>query len=482
MNQQHVPRDPIKPPLYCLQPGYDIPRLPEIDPKQAVVILTNENASARAVARGHIKCLREIIASLLATDGLPDDLDQVLFENVVIERADLSELAIPFALYFQRSFFLDGLNLNSSQFQRLDISGYVGYGLSLVETRGQPKVNLGNIEADQVHIYGGEGLGHFEVSFATIGTITIASTMVSHEICMHDSVAIPGGLWLENLSVGQGLCLVRCSISRHSRIHDVRCTGDIDLQVCSLDAPLSTRSSSCAKLSLSESKCSGRLDFRGLSFQEIDLSNTTISGQLLLNLNQLQRREDTVGSARRRQKWDAVPCLLPQRSSTLQESVTVAEQLIVLRENFQRIPTADDQERYCAYQLADSTWAISRWAPLNEFGRWVAKHGFGYLLFPWRIARAMVSLVLFFTCIYLLVAVFGFGDLLSSGGTSVLRHGILLDVSRCLYFSTVTFATASYGDIYPVGAARIVSVVEAFAGLIVNALFAVSVARRLFRW
>ena len=170
----------------------------------------------------------------------------------------------------------------------------------------------------------------------------------------------------------------------------------MEIEVCNLQAPLSTRVSSCMKLSLNESKCSGRLDFRNLSFQEIDVANTTVTGQLLFNLEQLQLGEHSRHRSFRLtpRGWDIPPRLSPQHTNTLREPITVAEQLIVLHKNFLKDPTAEQQERYCAYHLMNATWGQPHPSGLDRFTRWVSKWGFGYLLLPWRILRTMVGLII----------------------------------------------------------------------------------------
>ena len=61
-------------------------------------------------------------------------------------------------------------------------------------------------------------------------------------------------------------------------------------------------------------------------------------------------------------------------------------------------------------------------------------------------------------------------------------EGVLSGLYRTLYFSVVTFSTLGYGDIYPVGFLKAFAATEAFIGLVVTAIFAVSLARKLFRW
>ena len=484
MKERHIVKDRIKPPLHSYPPPYQIPVLPKIDTKDAVTTFFSEDWAKRVITGRHITCLRQIITSLLEADSLPQDFDQVVFDNVVVEHADLTELTIPFKLHFENAFFPDGLHLNHSTFSFLSVSGYVGYALSFTETKGQPTVSLTNLHVDQIYVYRGDGLDCLDVSVSTIGSLTLASTTIKRHITLRDHVDVLDGLWLDKLSVRQRLSLWRCTLREtFFRIRDVDCSGNIEIEVCDLRAPLSTHGSSCAKLSLNESKCSGRLDFRSLSFQEIDLSNTIITGQVLLNLRQLQCGKDSTGAATTPfRKWDIPPRLSPRRSNTLGEPVTVAEQLLVLRENFRRIPTAQQQEQYCAYHLMDAAWGLPHRSLLSNVTRWVAKWGFGFLLLPHRIAITMAALITLFACSYIMLIGYDVGNLLFSDQRPVFHDGLLFGIARCLYFSVVTFSTLGYGDIHPHGSLKALAAAEAFIGLVITAIFAVSLARKLFRW
>jgi tetratricopeptide (TPR) repeat protein len=64
-----------------------------------------------------------------------------------------------------------------------------------------------------------------------------------------------------------------------------------------------------------------------------------------------------------------------------------------------------------------------------------------------------------------------------STGSQVFRPDFL----KALYFSVVTFTTVGYGDIYPVGAARIIAMCEAFSGIFVGPILIVSLSRKFLR-
>jgi len=56
------------------------------------------------------------------------------------------------------------------------------------------------------------------------------------------------------------------------------------------------------------------------------------------------------------------------------------------------------------------------------------------------------------------------------------------DFLRCLYFSAISFATVGYGDFQPTGlSSRLFAVIEGLSGIVLAALFVVTVAKRFGR-
>ena len=297
---------------------------------------------------------------------------------------------------------------------------------------------------------------------------------ITDQISLHDNVNVLDGIWFDNLIVERGITLWRCSIETYFRIHNTKCSGNVELEVCDLKAPLNTKSSSCKKLSLNESKCYGRLNFKELQFRELDVGNTIIIGQILFNLNQLQEKPD--------KKFDTNPRLSISKSNTLGDDISVEEQLIILHENFKKIPTATRQEEYCAYQLRETIEKQTSRGISNRIIHYLFKWCFGYLLIPKRIVSTMIAVILISTFGYCLLSWFNLGSLNLSNGVSIFQDGILIGVGRSLYFSVVTFSTLGYGDICPIGTLKVLATMESFSGLVIVSVFAVSLARKLFRW
>jgi hypothetical protein len=64
-----------------------------------------------------------------------------------------------------------------------------------------------------------------------------------------------------------------------------------------------------------------------------------------------------------------------------------------------------------------------------------------------------------------------------SSGSAIFKP----DFAKAIYFSTVTFTTVGYGDIFPVGFTKLVAMIEAFSGIFVGPLLIVSLSRKFLR-
>jgi len=110
-----------------------------------------------------------------------------------------------------------------------------------------------------------------------------------------------------------------------------------------------------------------------------------------------------------------------------------------------------------------------RLLPEFIFGRML----FGYGERPARVLAASALIILFCAVIFALP------------NSLVYHNGIATGASffRGLYFSTITFTTLGYGDLYPNpgGFCRVVAMIEAVAGGCLMALFVVCLAKRFSR-
>jgi hypothetical protein len=102
----------------------------------------------------------------------------------------------------------------------------------------------------------------------------------------------------------------------------------------------------------------------------------------------------------------------------------------------------------------------------------------GYGEEPLRVV--LFSLLLIFSC----ALIYFFLDTTSSSPLYADTNGqmfYVLEFLNAIYFSVVTFTTLGYGDISPVGVARLVAAVEAFIGSFMMALFVVVFVKKMTR-
>jgi len=78
--------------------------------------------------------------------------------------------------------------------------------------------------------------------------------------------------------------------------------------------------------------------------------------------------------------------------------------------------------------------------------------------------------------IFLFVGLYATFGNLGSGGKIIPKNN--LTTTDYLYFSTITFTSVGYGDLYPVGDAKIVSTIESYLGMVFNiAIIGVALSR-----
>jgi len=123
------------------------------------------------------------------------------------------------------------------------------------------------------------------------------------------------------------------------------------------------------------------------------------------------------------------------------------------------------QRKLCA--KAPSLWqrglGVATW--------WIFKYLLCYLQSPRRLLWRVGAVILICTMLFMLP---GFGIVDARGE----RAG---DPITYLYFSGISFTTIGYGDWRPVGAARLVAMIEGLLGITLSACFTISLTRRYIR-
>jgi Ion channel len=165
-----------------------------------------------------------------------------------------------------------------------------------------------------------------------------------------------------------------------------------------------------------------------------------------------------------------------------------SEQFNILKENFDQSGQYEDEDeayiQFKRYELkADYKKAIRKGGlnllklP-NYLFRWIIFDKMGlYATSPLRVLFSMIVIYALFSLVYLMLPLFELGSIVNSvGATDGLTY-----FQTCFYHSAITFLTIGYGDYYPTGFSRGISVVEGWTGLFLMSYFTVAFVRKILR-
>jgi hypothetical protein len=165
-----------------------------------------------------------------------------------------------------------------------------------------------------------------------------------------------------------------------------------------------------------------------------------------------------------------------------------ADQFNILKENFDQSGQYEDEDQayiqFKRYELrADYKKTIRRGGGgliklPNYLFRWVIFDKMGlYATSPLRVLFSMIIVYVLFSLLYLILPLMELGSIINSvGATDGLNY-----VQTCFYHSAITFLTIGYGDYYPTGFSRGISVVEGWTGLFLMSYFTVAFVRKILR-
>ncbi|MBA4321330.1 MAG: hypothetical protein C0408_00785, partial [Odoribacter sp.] len=183
---------------------------------------------------------------------------------------------------------------------------------------------------------------------------------------------------------------------------------------------------------------------------------------------------------------NCVDIILNQKDTTIRQK---AEQFRILKENFSGTGKYDDEDKaYVMFKRfeagADMNEAVSenKWARLWEYPaysfKWLVFDKIGlYATSPGRVLLSVIFFWLFFGIGYYLIQISGLGLTLSSVNNP---DGLSVFI-QSFYHSGITFFTIGYGDVFPQGLSRILSIIEGFAGVFMMSYFTVAFVRKVLR-
>lgn len=459
----------IKPPQYHLQIPGPVPAHPVITPDEAVQILLAPNIAQRRIENATIEDLRPVIALFLERCPDRQEYRSLIFRNVVIRYADLREFEIPHELHFAYAYFLNELDLSETTINSLSISGHYAKGmLGLVHVKKCREVSIQNCQIDGIYCYGAE-IDRFHLFGVRLGnSLTIADAEKIDSIMCESNCDFYTGISLQNLSL-KNIRFDALEAGKLISIRNVNAERDIVVSDSRIDADIKFDSSSCDKFSLTSSTLRGQCDARDLDFKSFNVAKASLGGRLLLNVGQIRRNR--LGKRDKlRSKWELRTTIDVQDVQDSNVRREVAEQLVILRENFRHIPSLWREEDYCAYRLIEEYRLLQG----NNLISFLGRHGFGHLLLPGRVARTIFVVIFAFALAYTFLP---YGAVVRTD-TTVAVSNPLWD---SLYFSVITFTTVGFGDIHPTGWMRLLAMIEGLSGVFLLAVFVVSMARRILR-
>lgn len=144
----------------------------------------------------------------------------------------------------------------------------------------------------------------------------------------------------------------------------------------------------------------------------------------------------------------------------------------LLAKNFQ------EADRYYFKRMqtyTDILFEQKHWALGIVYRLWGISTGYGVGIF-----RALTTIAILSIFVFPLIYC---GLWLYSGipFQGIVNSGLIRNVANAIYFSIVTFTTLGFGDISPIGWAKLIAVAEVFAGYVSLALVVTIIARKMLR-
>lgn len=182
---------------------------------------------------------------------------------------------------------------------------------------------------------------------------------------------------------------------------------------------------------------------------------------------------------------NAIDLIRSQQKTTLRQK---AEQFNILKEDFHLSGQYEDEDKayiqFKRFELNADFDKVFREKGLSLLRlpkylfRWLIFDKMGlYATSPLRVLFSMLIVYVLFSLIYLLMPIIESGSIVNSvGATDGLSY-----VQTCFYHSAITFLTIGYGDYYPVGFSRGVSIIEGWMGLFLMSYFTVAFVRKILR-
>lgn len=243
------------------------------------------------------------------------------------------------------------------------------------------------------------------------------------------------------------------------------------------------------------SELDGYIDLRVSEVGLIDLSNTIIRDIIDLDAGFYEVKIKTIIFSGTRllgrfimdwKKNNVRSMIMSQQNSSIQDK---ADQFNLLKENFRTNGQYNDEDKsYVNFKRLELKAEVARIRSYGWFKRiWttiavtlqkIVYDGMGlYGTDPLRVLLSMFAVYFGFSLGYYALETAEIGSLVNSVG---LVDGPNL-FEKSMYHSAITFLTIGYGDFYPTGVSRGLSIAEGWSGLFMMAYFTVAFVRKILR-
>jgi len=248
----------------------------------------------------------------------------------------------------------------------------------------------------------------------------------------------------------------------------------ISLKSCHLDHYFDLRLAKTELLDISDTIVRDIVDLEPYDFP-VEIKTIDMSGMRLIGKLYIDWRHNKCNDS-----------IVKQESTTLRQK---AEQFRILKENFNATGKYEDEDRaYIMFKRYEAKSWLTEQKEKGGITRLASfvPHGFQWLVFdkiglyatsPGRVLISVLIFWLVFGWLYYLIEVTGFGLTVSS----VSNPDNLSTFVQSFYHSGITFFTIGYGDVYPQGMSRVLSVLEGFIGVFMMSYFTVAFVRKVLR-
>jgi hypothetical protein len=248
----------------------------------------------------------------------------------------------------------------------------------------------------------------------------------------------------------------------------------LSLKSCHLDHYVDLRIARAELLDISDTIVRDIIDLEPYDFK-IDVDVLDLSGMRLIGKLYID--------------WDLNNCkdmIIAQPNTSIRSK---AEQFRILKTNFSGTGKYDDEDE--AYVMFKRMEAKAVMNDAKEKNIWARLSAYPVFAFKWLVfdkiglyatspGRVLLSVFFFWLCFglsYFLIDFTGLGKTVSS----VSNPDHLSTLLQSFYHSGVTFFTIGYGDVFPQGISRILSIMEGFMGVFMMSYFTVAFVRKVLR-